>query len=223
MSRTITIKGVGRTTAEPDFVVISLRIETKRKKYQSAVEETNRKITELNSALEKAGFEKDSVKTVSYNVRMDYSTYRDRKGLFQKSFEGYVCNNSLKIEFDFNSEILGKALTAVSSCLADPQMDISFTVKDKESVTEKLLKAVAVDARRKAEALCAGGGAELGKLISIEYNWSEINISSRADINIGDTTLLSAPTAPMPPVKPPQIQPTAIKVSDSAVFVWEIQ
>ena len=31
MSRTIKIKGVGRTTVETDFVVLSLKIETKHK------------------------------------------------------------------------------------------------------------------------------------------------------------------------------------------------
>ena len=68
---------------------------------------------------------------------MDYSTYRDQKGMFQKNFEGYVCNNSLKIEFDFDSVILGKALNAVSKCLSEPQMDISFTIKDKDEVCRR--------------------------------------------------------------------------------------
>lgn len=149
MSRTIKIKGVGRTTVEPDFVVLSLKLETKHKKYETAIDENTRKITELNSALEKAGFEKESVKTVSYNVRIDYSTYRDRKGMFQKSFEGYVCNNNLKIEFDFDSVILGKALNAVSTCLSVPQMDISFTIKDKDAVSDRLLKSAAVNAKRR--------------------------------------------------------------------------
>lgn len=226
MSRTIKIKGVGRTTVEPDFVVLSLKIETKQKKYEAAIDENTRKITELNSALEKAGFEKDSVKTVSYNVRMDYSTYRDRKGMFQKSFEGYVCNNSLKIEFDFDSVILGKALNAISSCFSEPQMDISFTIKDKDAVSDRLLKSAAINAKRRAEILCSGCGAELGNLISIDYDWKEINFFSRADIStggMGETTILSAPTASRPISPQPQIQPTEFNVSDSAVFVWEIK
>lgn len=226
MSRTIKIKGVGRTTVEPDFVVLSLKLETKHKKYEAAIEEATRKITELNYALEKAGFEKGSVKTVSYNVRMDYSAYRDRKGMFQKNFEGYVCNNSLKIEFDFDSVILGKALNAVSTCLSEPQMDISFTIKDKDAVSDRLLKSAAVNAKRRAEILCSGCGAELGKLISVDYDWKEIKFSSRADISkggMGETTILSAPTAPGPMLPQPQIQPTEFNVSDSAVFVWEIK
>lgn len=226
MLRTIKIKGVGRTTVEPDFVALSLKIETKHKKYEAASEENTRKITELNSALEKAGFEKGSVKTVSYNVRMNYSTYRDRKGMFQKNFEGYVCNNSIKIEFDFDSVILGKALNAVSTCLSEPQMDISFTIKDKDAVSDKLLKSAAVNAKRRAEILCNGCGAELGKLISVDYDWKEIKFSSRADIStagMGETAILSAPTASRPIPPQPQIQPTEFNVSDSAVFVWEIK
>ena len=176
--------------------------------------------------MEKAGFEKGSVKTVSYNVRMDYSTYRDQKGMFQKNFEGYVCNNSLKIEFDFDSVILGKALNAVSKCLSEPQMDISFTIKDKDAGSDRLLKSAAVNAKRRAEILCNGCGAELGKLISVDYDWKEIKISSRADIStdgMGETAILSAPAASRPIPPQPQIQPTEFDVSDSAAFVWEIQ
>lgn len=226
MSRMIKIKGVGRATVEPDFVVLSLKVETKHKKYEAAIDENTRKISELNSALEKAGFEKDSVKTVSYNVRMDYSTYRDRKGMFQKNFEGYVCNNSLKIEFDFDSVVLGKALNAISSCFSEPQLDISFTIKDKDAVSDRLLKSAAINAKRRAEILCSGCGAELGKLISVDYDWKEINFFSRADIStggMGETTILSVPAASRPMPTQPQIQPTEFNVSDSAVFVWEIK
>lgn len=225
MSRTIKIKGVGRTTVEPDFVVLSLKLETKNKKYEEALDENSVKINKLNSALEKAGFEKGIVKTTSYNVLMDYSTYRDRKRALQRSFEGYVCKNILKIEFDFDSVLLGKALSAVSACFCEPQMDISFTVKDKDALSDKLLESAAVNAKRRAEILCSGCGAELGDLISIDYDWREVNFSSRTETitsGIGETCLLS-PSPPKAVLPQPIIQPTRFNVSDSAVFVWEIR
>ena len=220
MERTITIKGVGRATIKPDYVILSLTVEAKEKKYAVAVESAAKKINKLNAALEEAGFESGSAKTASYNVRANYNFVKDRKNQMQRQFDGYVCVHRLKIEFDYNTELLGKALSTISSSLADPQLDISFTVKDKDAVNEELLSNAAKNARKKAESLCSASGASLGKLITIDYNWSDINIFSKADLRMEDTCALAMPTAVLPPI---DIQPNDINVSDTATFIWEIQ
>ena len=52
------------------------------------------------------------------------------------------------------------------------------------------------------------------------YNWSDINIFSKADLRMEDTCALAMPTAVLPPI---DIQPNDINVSDTATFIWEIQ
>lgn len=84
MERTITIKGVGRATIKPDFVVLSLTIEAKEKKYANAVESASKKIEKHNASFEAAGFDAGIAKTASYNVRANYNFNKDRKGQVQK-------------------------------------------------------------------------------------------------------------------------------------------
>lgn len=219
MKRTITIKGVGRAAIKPDLVILSVTVEAKEKKYASAVENAAKKIKRLNGALQQSGLEADSAKTVSYDVHENYNFVRDRKNQMQRQLDGYNCVHRLKIEFDYNAELLGKVLATISMSLADPQLDVSFSVKDKEAVDAELLGNAAKDARRKAEILCTASGAELGKLLKINYDWKDINICERADLRMGDTCAFAMSAADVPPIP---IQPKDINVSDSAVFIWEI-
>lgn len=220
MERKITIKGVGRTKIKPDYVILTLTVEAKEKKYANAVECAAKKIEKLNVALEEAGFEKGSAKTSSYNVYANYNYVQDRKNQMQHQFDRYICTHRLKIEFDYDVTLLGKGISTISASLSNPQLDISFTVKDKDSVNEELLNNAAKNARKKAEVLCSASGAKLGRLITIDYNWSDINIYSKADLRMQDTCVLAMPTAVLPPI---ELQPNDINVSDTATFIWEIE
>ena len=78
MSRTITVKGVGRVSTPPDYIVISMSLEAQDTNYEKAMEQAALQIDYLNKALESVGFKKKSVKTVNFNVRTDYERVKDR-------------------------------------------------------------------------------------------------------------------------------------------------
>lgn len=218
MARTITIKGTGSITVRPDLIVLSLTVESREKKYADAVTDASEKIRKLNTALEGAGFPKDSAKTINYHVRADYSMCKDRRGQMQRQLNGYVCVHRLKVEFDCDTGLLGRAVGAVTASLSSPQLDISFTVRDKNAVTQELLGLVAADAKRKAGALCTAAGASLGQLLTVDYSWNEICLCSPTNLCVDDTCELAAPMA-LPRI---DIRPDDIPLSDSATFVWEI-
>lgn len=58
MSRTITVKGIGKVTAVPDCVIIYISIDTHAQKYDDTLEIASQKIENLNDSLEKIGFGK---------------------------------------------------------------------------------------------------------------------------------------------------------------------
>ena len=130
MSRTITVKGVGRVSTPPDYIVISMSLEAQDTNYEKAMEQAALQIDYLNKALESVGFKKKSVKTVNFNVRTDYERVKDRNGNYKSVFNGYICNHRLKVEFDFDTRRLAQSLSAISKCLAKPELSIAFTVKD---------------------------------------------------------------------------------------------
>lgn len=214
--RTITVKGIGAVSVKPDLIVLRLSMETAEYEYDAAMKAAAEKIDFLNKALEAAGFEKKSAKTADFRVRADYDRRNDGKGNYTSVFMGYKCRHELKIEFDFDTKRLAKALSEISKCIAKPEISIDFTVKDSSAVSGELLKAAVKNAREKAEILCAASGAKLGELLSIDYNWGELHLYSATDYDAEGKCMMSCAADDM------DIEPEEIKARDTATFAWEI-
>lgn len=214
--RTITVKGIGAVSVKPDLIVLRLSMETAEYEYDAAMKAAAEKIDFLNKALEAAGFEKKSAKTADFRVRADYDRLNDGKGNYTSVFMGYKCRHELKIEFDFDTKRLAKALSEISECIAKPEISIDFTVKDSSAVSGELLKAAAKNAREKAEILCAASGAKLGELLSIDYNRVELHLYSATDYDVEGKCMMPGAADDM------DIEPEEIKARDTATFAWEI-
>ncbi len=214
--RTITVKGIGAVSVKPDLIVLRLSMETAEYEYDAAMKAAAEKIDFLNKALEAAGFEKKSAKTADFRVRADYDRRNDGKGNYTSVFMGYKCRHELKIEFDFDTKRLAKALSEISKCIAKPEISIDFTVKDSSAVSGELLKAAVKNAREKAEILCAASGAKLGELLSIDYNWGELHLYSATDYDVEGKCMMFGAADDM------DIEPEEIKARDTATFEWEI-
>lgn len=219
MPRTITVKGMGRVTTAPDYVVISMSLTAQENDYEETMKLAAKKIEYLNASLEEIGFEKKSVKTTNFNVRTDYERVKDRNGNYKSVFNGYICSHRLKVEFDFDTKRLAQTLYAISKCLAEPELSISFTVKDPSAVNKELLKSATINAKEKAQILCEASGVELGQLLTIDYNWGELNIVSHTDYMLEDRCM----AMPVGGLADMEIEPDDIDVSDTATFVWEIK
>ena len=216
--KTITVKGTGRLSVKPDLIVISMRLETGEKEYDKTTELAAERIDQLDRALGEVGFGKGVMKTTSFNVRTDYENVRDKDGAYKSVFKGYVCNHNLKIEFDFDMKKLAQVLSAISRCVAKPELSVAFTVKDPSAVGEELLRSAAKNAREKAEILCSASGVKLGELVSIDYNRGELNAYSDTDYKIESRCMMKAEAC----LSNIAIEPDDIDVNDSAAFVWEI-
>ena len=125
--------------------------------------------------------------------------------------------NRLKLEFDLDTKVLGKALSAIASCSATPKLSIHFSVKDSNAISAEILKKATQDAKQKAEILCESSGVKLGSLVTIDYNWGKINLTSRTRY-VG-RTCGCAPTSRFAEM---DITPDDIDAEDDATFVWEI-
>ena len=212
MKRTITVKGIGTAKTKPDRVVLNMTIETKDREYENAIRTANGQIADLNAALEAVGYEKGSLKTMDFNIHTNYEDTRDENGMYRSVFAGYMCFHSLKLEFDFTNENLSKTLSAIASCDAKPQFNLSFTVKDTAAIKEKLLESAAKNARQRAEILCAAS-----ELINIDYNLGDVNLFSPTNF-----TRAKNESAAFGASFDAQLSPDDICSSDSVTFTWEI-
>ena len=218
MARTITVKGIGKVSAKPDQVVLSMTLESKHKDYDKAMGMAASHIQHLNETLYSIGFDKGSLKTTSFNVQTDYGRVKDRYDNYESVFRGYEVTHHLKLAFDFDMDRLSQALAAIAGCLSHPQLSIAFTVKDATAINEEMLRSATINAKRKAEILCEASGVTMGDLIAIDYNWGELDIYSHTRYDCCEEAI-----APMAVGATIDIDPEDIDVSDTATFVWEIK
>lgn len=214
--RTITVKGVGTASTPPDLVVISLNISELAREYVDSVNGANERIEKLQTAIATVGFEKTDLKTLSFNARTHYESYRDKDGNYKQRFDGYVCDYRVKLSLDFDSKRLAETLSALANSGANAEQSISFTVKNPEKISAELLKNATENAREKAEVLCAASGVTLGELVDISYNWNEIEVYSKSVCQERERGITAMAAMP-------EFEPDDIKSSDTATFVWEIK
>lgn len=216
--KTITVKGIGKASIKPDHIEISISIETHDMNYDAALQKASEHINKLSNEIVAVGHDKDALKTDSFDVRVDYKNERDKDGSYHQKFNGFVCNHSLKLGFDFSNKMLSETLGAVINSLVEPNISIAFTVKDTSAVEKILIADAAKNAKKKAKLLCASSGVTLGELQTIDYNWQTLNTLSETRCLIKDEiSTMRAATVNL------DIAPKDIDLSDTATFVWEIK
>ena len=217
MSRTITIKGIGTAKAKVDYIVISMTLESLHKNYDKAMDLASDKIRELNESLMSIGYLKQNLKTINFNIDAEYGQIKDYYGSYKNIFSGYKIVHNLKLEFDFDTDKLSKTLSVIARCLSHPELNITFTIKDTSKINEELLKSATINAKRKAEILCEASNVILGDLISIDYNWGELDIYSNTHFTCKENIMTMMESRSI------DFMPDDIKLEDTATFIWEIK
>ncbi len=217
MEHTITVRGLGRASAVPDSVEISLTLNSRNKQFELAMDKAGADIDKLTAAVTALGFDKKQLKTTGFNTYSDYETQFMNNGPSRQIFKGYVVSHSLTLRFDMDSELLSRVLSSVSSCLAEPQLSVRFTVKDSAAVCDEVLRSAAENARRKALVLCEASGVKLGKLVSIDYSFGELHCYSETSYSMGNDCVPMAQKC-----RGVEIAPDDINVSENVTFVWSV-
>ena len=217
MERLITVKGIGNINIKPDLIIINRELVSHKYDYEETMKLATDSVSKLEKAIEEAGFNKKELKTTRFNIRTSYKSYYDENKNYKNKFDGYICEQGLKLQFDLDMQVLSKVLTAITKSGVEPRLNIRFSVKDKEKVNEELLINATENARRRAEVLAKASKVNLGKLLTINYNWSEVGIYSKTTYEMENKSLV------MEEAYAPNIEPDDIELSDTATFVWEIK
>ena len=220
MTRTITVRGTGHVKLKPDMTVVSLNIIARSREHDNAMQQAAEALAQLREAVEKAGIDSDSLKTSAFSVQTEYEGVHDEKGMYRNVFSGYICSHSVSLELDFDAEQLSRVLSAIASSVAEPELHIRFTVRDRNSVSRSLLESAAANAREKAEILAAASGVELGELMTIEYGFGELEPVSPTNFMMAKRCMADGA---VPMSAEMGIAPEDIELSDSASFVWAIE
>ena len=214
MERTITVRGTGSVQVAPDTVELELTLSSKDRNYDVAVSQASTRLEALERAVQSAGFTEKDLKTSQFQVSTEYEGVHDAQGNYKSVFAGYRCTQGLRLRFDFDPARLGQVLSAIAASGAEPELQISFTVKEPEAVREALLQDAAENARKTAQILCAASGVRLGSLLRVDYNWLDVTFQSE--------TVLSRPMMAKATALD-NFVPEDISRTDSASFTWALE
>lgn len=217
----LTVKGIGKISLSPDQTVIDITIESRDMDYNKTVDMQHEKTQELKNALTELGIDISKLKTSSFNVNTNYENIQTDNGRWERKFVGYIGTHHLSLKFGFDTEKLKWIISAVTSCKkANPTFNISFDVKDKESVNDKLLELAVSDAMKKAAVLSSAANVDLGGILSIDYDNEELNYASPTTMH---STLYRGMDCGKESAPDISFEPESIQARAEVTVVWEIK
>ena len=178
MERTIRVTGKRKLAVKPDLIELTLSIKDIKKEYDELLKRSSSATNEVKELLEKIGFERKNIKTKSFDINIEYDNYRDKNDKWVEEFKGYSFIHKMKIEFEANNKMLGRVLYTLSKSMSYPSFSISYTVSNPEKYKNKLLENAINNSKEKAIVLANASGIKLGNILSIDYSWSKLRISS---------------------------------------------
>ncbi len=211
--RTLTVRGRGTASAEPDLTILSFGVVGRHPSYSASVEELNGRVEALREDLEAAGVERVRLKTTSFDVRDDRRYDRDTG---KHVFLGYEASHRLRLELPFDKELLNGVLARLAQSASEAAVTISFEVSDVKSLRRRAMRAAVADAREGARVLAEASGATLGEIMSIDYSYVEIR-TRRLSYEFANTGAMYDAAAPAP-----DVEPEALDVEEGVTVVWEI-
>ena len=218
--RTIRVTGKGKISVKPDMSRITMTLEGRYAEYGETLRRSSEDTETLKDVLSGFGFGREELKTLHFGVDPEYEGCNDKDGNYRQRFVGYRFRHTLKVEFPADNDLLGRVLYALANCSVEPELRISYTVKDPEAAKNKLLGKAVMDAKGKAAVLARAAGVTLKEIQSIDYSWGEADLESRP---INGLMMAKRSAAESAGSYDLDMVPDDIEVSDTVTVVWEIE
>lgn len=222
MERTIRVAGKGKLSVKPDTIRLIMTIEGMQEEYDMALAQSAAMTEELKELFSKLDFQREEVKTLSFNVSTEYESYQARDKSWKRRFEGYKLTHRMKVEFSADNKRLGKVLYTLGHSSVRPEFHIEYTVADLEKCKDALLANAITDSERKADVLTKAAGVKLGNIVTIDYSWAEIDFVSRPmeNLMLAESCMRCNEEDAAYDI---DINPDDIDVTDNVTVVWEIR
>ena len=221
MERKICVKGTGKVSLKADRIRLRLELIAKHTDYGEIYRLSAAQAKETADAFAKLGFAREDLKPASFWVNPEYESYQDESFGWKQRFVGYMAVQALAVEFDRDTERLGKLLLAIAGLSFGPSFTIDYTVKDQEGAKAQMLKNAVEDSRRKAVLLTEAAGVRLGQIVNIDYSWTDVTFGVQP---MNEMKLLrSAKEEASVADFAAQLEPEEIRAEDTVTVIWEIE
>lgn len=203
----IRVQGRGCVSTSPDEVVLTLVIAHEDRDYGKAVAGMNQRVEALRRAVAQAEEDPKALKTTSFQITTENDYVHGRH-----QFRGFCGEHRLELRLAFEHSRLGRVFSAVAGSDAKPQISMAFCSSDPEAIRQRVLADAVGNARRRAEVIAAAAGRKLGRIVAMDYGYTEIRVSSD-QYAMGAGAVAEAPL---------ELEPAEIESSDTVQIAWEL-
>ena len=158
----IVTRGHAVVTARPDRAYVTIAAESRSRNSAEAQKQNAAAMTAVLQKIEQAGVPKDAARTVGYELQPEFDYANGRQ-----TFRDYVARNTVEVRLD-DIDRVGIVIDAAAAGGATTITGIRFDVRNRAALERDALRQAVADARARAEAAAAGGGATIDRIVRIE-------------------------------------------------------
>ena len=148
--------------AVPDRAWITVGAESRAPSPREAQRRNTELMKPVQDKLRAAGIPADAIRTTGYDVQYEWEYVNNKR-----VGRGYVARNTVEVRVDA-VERLGELLEVAGGSGATSLGGVRFDFKDRARLEREAIRQAVVDARAKAEAVAAGAGRALDRIVRIE-------------------------------------------------------
>jgi uncharacterized protein YggE len=158
----VTVTGDGLVQAVPDRAWITISAESRASNPRDAQKRNTEAMTPVLDKLKAAGVAAEAIRTVAYDLQYEWDYVNNRR-----VGRGYVARNTIEVRVD-DVDRVGEYLEIAVGSGATSLGGIRFDLKDRSKLEREALRMAVADARTKADAVAAGAGRAIDRILRVE-------------------------------------------------------
>ncbi len=159
---TVVTRGQAIVRVRPDRAFVTVAAESRSKVSADAQKQNAAAMTAVLQRIEQAGVPKDAIRTIGYELHPEFDYANGRQ-----TFRTYLARNTVEVRLD-DIDRVGTVIDAAGSGGATTITGIRFDLRDRAAVERDALRQAVADARGRAEAVAAGAGTTIDRVIRVE-------------------------------------------------------
>jgi hypothetical protein len=158
----VTTTGEGSVRKAPDRAWVTIAAESRARTAQEAQRANTDAMSAVTAKIKASGVPAEAIQTTAYNLQPEFDYANGHQTL-----RGYVAHNQVQVKVDALPK-LGEIIEAAVSTGATSVGGVRFDLQDRDSVEREALRRAVVDARARADAVAAGGGMHVDRVLRVE-------------------------------------------------------
>ena len=172
MDRTVTVSATGTVSAVPDEATIATGVTSEAETARAAMTRNNDDMAKVLTELKGSGIEAKDIQTSNFNIEPIYVYPKD--GGAPPTVTGYRVSNSVSVRVR-DLDKIGAVLDRLVTAGANRMGGISFNVSKAETLKDEARKDAMTNALRRAKLLAVAAGAEVGDVMQISEDVSDVS------------------------------------------------